>query len=573
MPRTRILRFHTAACVVLAVVLAIAEGCSSSGKDPEKSDAEPVARLERPPEQPVARSVPPAADSQPPVTVAEEPKVSGSEDHLPTAPLPSTDSQTPKKPPLRRLPREPFDPIKVNGPIFVGWPKPRLALVITGRQDGYLEPCGCAGLDRMRGGMSRRHTLFENLRTQRGWAVVGINVGGIAKGYGRQAELKFHTSIEGMRRMGYQAITLGKSDLVLPAGELAAEAASSPDDQGPFLSANVGLFGFDAKLTAKFRVVEAAGVKLGVTGVLGKKYQQEINNDEVEMADPEQALAAVVPDLKKRADYLILLAHATMEESLDLAGKFPDFDLVVTAGGAPEPPADAAQINDQKTLLVEVGEKGMDAIVLGMFDNPKRKLRYQRVPLDSRFEASEDMKLLMVGYQDQLKRLGFSGLGIGALPHPQKETLGNFVGSEKCRSCHEPSYVVWRKSGHARAYQTLLDADPPRQFDPECISCHVIGWDPGRFFPYEGGYQSLEKTPKLINVGCESCHGPGSEHVRAEMGSDETLQEKLRKAVVISKAESEEKQCLTCHDLDNSPDFDFKTYWPYVAHYEQEEEE
>ena len=37
----------------------------------------------------------------------------------------------------------PFDPIKENGPIFVDWPKPKLALVITGMQAGYLEPCGC----------------------------------------------------------------------------------------------------------------------------------------------------------------------------------------------------------------------------------------------------------------------------------------------------------------------------------------------------------------------------------------------------------------------------------------------
>ena len=47
----------------------------------------------------------------------------------------------------------PFDAVTQNGPIFKDdlgkpWPKPRLALVITGRQEGYFEPCGCAGLER-----------------------------------------------------------------------------------------------------------------------------------------------------------------------------------------------------------------------------------------------------------------------------------------------------------------------------------------------------------------------------------------------------------------------------------------
>ena len=26
------------------------------------------------------------------------------------------------------------------------------------------------------------------------------------------------------------------------------------------------------------------------------------------------------------------------------------------------------------------------------------------------------------------------------------------------------------------------------------------------------------------------------------------------------------QNCMQCHDLDNSPDFDFQTYWPQVAH-------
>ena len=38
------------------------------------------------------------------------------------------------------------DPIEANGRIFVDWPRPQAALLISGEQLGYLEPCGCAGL-------------------------------------------------------------------------------------------------------------------------------------------------------------------------------------------------------------------------------------------------------------------------------------------------------------------------------------------------------------------------------------------------------------------------------------------
>jgi hypothetical protein len=151
--------------------------------------------------------------------------------------------------------------------------------------------------------------------------------------------------------------------------------------------------------------------------------------------------------------------------------------------------------------------------------------------------------------------------------------------------CHETSYYIWKKTGHAKAFDTLVKLDPPRQFDPECVSCHVIGWHPTKYFPYEGGYESfdgdeakgLAKTPHLIDVGCESCHGPGGAHVAAEMGSDEALQRKLQKAVVVTKEEvqdhASDKYCRSCHDLDNSPEFDFETYWPKVEHYEDKDDE
>lgn len=460
-----------------------------------------------------------------------------------------------------------FDPIKENGPIFEGWPKPQLALVISGRQDGYLEPCGCAGLDRMKGGLSRRHSMFEQLRKD-GWPVVGVDVGGQGKGFGRQAVLKFQTSVDALKKMGYNAVALGTNDLRLPAGEVLAVTAATPGQQSPFLSANVALFGFAAEMTPKKAIASAGGKKVGITAVLGKSFQKEINNPDIEMVDPETALATLVPELDKECDILVLLAHATMQESMELGKKFPQFDVVVTSGGPPEPPPTPKTIPDSKTPLVEVGEKGMNVVVLGFFDDPARPIRYQRVPLDSRFPIAPEMALLMANYQTQLRTEGLQGLGIRPVPHPRNDLQGKFVGTEKCKDCHEKSYDVWKKTGHAKAWATLKATNPPRDADPECISCHVVGWHGQQFFPYESGFLSEKETPKLTDVGCEACHGPGEKHVQAEMGSDDALQKKYQQAMVVTKEESEKRQCYTCHDLDNSPDFEFKTYWPYVEHKE-----
>jgi len=377
---------------------------------------------------------------------------------------PSQLADEPAKPPPSRKGKrsgEPFDPIKENGPIFVGWPKPQAALVISGRQIGYLEPCGCAGLDRMKGGMGRRHTLMKTLAAK-GWPAVGLDVGGVAKGFGKQAELKFATAIEGMRKMGYSVVGLGVEELRLPAGLLVSLGADTPTQPGLFLSANVALFGFDAKLTPRSRVLTLGGKKIGVTAVLGKRFQKQIQSNELELSDPHKALGGVLPELAKQADFLVLLAYTAMDEAVELAKSFPRFDLVVVAEGPAEPPDRFIEVEGVKARFVAVGEKGMNVVVVGLYDDPRQPLRYQRVPLDSRFEGSREMQMLMAAYQDQLKALGFAGLDLRPVPHPQQQTNGNFVSSKKCQSCHEESYRIWRRSRHAIAFDTLVNLDPPR---------------------------------------------------------------------------------------------------------------
>ena len=164
-------------------------------------------------------------------------------------------------------------------------------------------------------------------------------------------------------------------------------------------------------------------------------------NTDLTMIDPEKLLdEAAVLLLKARANYLILLAQTTREEAIDLAKKYPDFDLVVCADGNAEPPNKAEEIVKNGTKLIEVGEKGMYAVVLGLYDDPQRPFIYQRVTLDSRFPPSQEMSALMSAYQDQLKDLGLKGLGIRPLDHPLKKFNGDFTGTDSCTKCHEESY-------------------------------------------------------------------------------------------------------------------------------------
>ncbi|MGH7743010.1 MAG: hypothetical protein ACRENS_13425, partial [Candidatus Eiseniibacteriota bacterium] len=53
-------------------------------------------------------------------------------------------------------------------------------------------------------------------------------------------------------------------------------------------------------------------------------------------------------------------------------------------------------------------------------------------------------------------------------------------------------------------------------------------------------------------VGCENCHGMGTEHQSALVGG--------------AHRRIEESVCRACHDATSSPEFDFAQFRPYVDH-------
>ncbi len=460
--------------------------------------------------------------------------------------------------------------------LFVDWPAPQAALFITGRQHGYIEPCGCTGLANQRGGLARRYSLLQQLK-ERGWPVIALDGGNQVRRFGRQAEIKFQSTAQGLQQMDYQVVGLGPDDLRLPITMLLSLA--SEDDGVPFVCCNAAFFG-EESLTPHHKVVEINGVRIGVTAVIGPGNRNLVNNAEVEFSEARDGLTKAWQALEAaNCDYYVLLAQASMDESREFARQFPNFNLVVTSGGAGEPTREPEKIAGTKVQMIQHGTKGMYVGVIGLFDDAENPVRYQRVPLDSRFPDPRPMLDLMKSYQETLQQMGLEGLQVTTRPHPSG---AKFVGSEACADCHDAEYEIWKsgldgKGGpHHHATESLVNpgerSEIARHFDPECLSCHVTGWNPQQYYPYESGYLELEKSKLLHGSGCENCHGPGSQHVAFENGDlevNEDVGAAFRDQMRLTLDAAEQK-CMTCHDLDNSPDFHikgaFERFWKRVEH-------
>ncbi|MCA8982171.1 MAG: hypothetical protein KDA76_00295 [Planctomycetaceae bacterium] len=468
--------------------------------------------------------------------------------------------------------------------IVAGWPVPKVALLLTGEQQGYLEPCGCS--ETQSGGISRRADLFRQLREDKQWPVVGLDLGDTMKRSRQQDKIKFGVLLSALADMGYQGMTLGPSDLKLEVDYLFSTIPNSVDPSVPvpFLSANVVFYETpDIGTPARYRVIEVNGLKIGVTGILGARHANDIfpqgdntANALLRIDDPVASLKPVVQELRSAGcDLLLLLSQAPRPETESILKSVPEFDLCLTGGGPEDPSGLTANIG--KTLVLEAGRKGKYAGVLAYYpDDPTMKFRYELIDLDkARFQRTPAMEQHMQFYQDMLREQQIIQ-SEPAVPHASGLT---FTGSEQCGVCHTKAFAQWKASRHSHATETLVKGHEKytetewinRVHDPECVSCHATGWNSQDAFRYESGFVSLENTPGLTGQGCENCHGPGSRHAELEQVFRETRENNAelqasRASMKLDLARAEREVCRKCHDFENSPKFDFAKYWAKIVH-------
>ena len=127
-------------------------------------------------------------------------------------------------------------------------------------------------------------------------------------------------------------------------------------------------------------------------------------------------------------------------------------------------------------------------------------------------------------------------------------TRAAYVGSDACQGCHASEHARWKAHPHAHALATLEGKG--KAADAACLGCHTTGYAKGGF-PEAG---KAAEHAALAGVGCESCHGPGGDHVPAnasKRGTIVSLADKCDSCVIL-------QVCGSCHDPDNDPGFEYE---------------
>ena len=365
-------------------------------------------------------------------------------------------------------------------------------LFVSGAIHGYLEPCGCNRPQL--GGLPRRGTALRGAPF--------VENGSLVNEPGRLNEIRFETLMVALDELGCRALNVGTGELSLGIDFLRSAQGLA---RFPLVSANVraeGKYPFPAGVS-----VRVGNTTFWVAGLV----------DAAGAAPIEEGLARIRNTRPADTDAVLLLFAGPRERAVALADSADVVVYTSTDGEARIDSPTLATPGDRGRRLLRIGRDGPSLLTLGesFADDPRMTARIREY-------------VRRVSEEDLLAKM-----------NPQVEpSAGGYVGDEACLACHADA-ESHRGDRHAIAIESLLPTG--REIDPSCIGCHVTGWGE------RTGYLDRESTPDLGHVGCESCHGPGNDHVVHR--GDLPMPGDARRA------------CDTCHTVDTDPAFEFAERW------------
>jgi 2',3'-cyclic-nucleotide 2'-phosphodiesterase (5'-nucleotidase family) len=440
----------------------------------------------------------------------------------------------------------------------------RLTIVYTSDEVGQIRSCNCSKF--RFGGYAREATAMAQIRKEARDVVVIEGGDFLGQPDVPQDRLKAKVAANAMKAIGYSALVPGEMDLDFGLSELEKLRAESGV---PFVVANACSKATGKPLFEKpYAIVQTAGgINVAIIGLLdsGMLPRSASGQSSVTATDPVAALKQTIGKVKDKASFIIVVAHTTYDRGKVLA-RVPGADVVILAHREsehvlmPEKGKDSVEAPFEKVgnclLLKSHTRTGWSigrldvTIKPGKSKDAGNKLIYLNRSFDESpvivklYEAyNKEVQDLVLRQQKQMKDQVLAQLVSHGIDPSKYKKAKPYATSEACKSCHEQAYETWKKSRHATAFASLEKRS--QSFDPECIACHTTG------SMTRGGFTDAKSTPELINVQCESCHGPGAAHIaKPAKGFGSTG----------------EDNCRSCHTEAYNPDFDYDALWKIVAH-------
>jgi len=413
--------------------------------------------------------------------------------------------------------------------------------------------------------MARRATYIRE--SSRGDAYqLNVDAGNFIHVGDWMSQIKVRYLLRAMKMIGYDAINVGFKDTVLGASLLSDLRSRY---RLPYVSANV-YYEDTGELFAEPFIIKKFGrprfffwrapdVTVGILGLNGLTPPQQMppqpeDDRKLMVGDPYEAARDAMKTLKANGcDVIIALVQMSTAQCDSLVELVAGIDLLV--GGRTSRQTLEPELRSG-VPMVEPGWQGKnEGNLLLNLDERNRVTSWEGKlqRLDESIGEDSTMVALIAEYKE--------GLHEAQINQPRPENVQEvYAGAERCGSCHQAQYEQWKTTAHADAYASLESStreDEGKKF--ECLPCHTTG------FRQYNGYWSVDTTPEMANVQCETCHGFGMRHLlNREQGverhklPDGRLMPELPIITMYT--------CVRCHNQERDPEFDFPEDRRKVAH-------
>ena len=342
----------------------------------------------------------------------------------------------------------------------------------------------------------------------------------------------------------------GKS---LTKSEFARKSESHPVFKR-FVSANIKSDSRDFVTPPPFMVREVPQVnspKPLRVAFIGLSEMSAIPLSGIKIADPIESAKRFVPEAKRNAEIVIVLARLSTDLAARLAREVQGIDVIITGTGEIFTPS----FRLGETLLTFTPLESRMVGELRFYKNEQGKFTYRDrfISLDEGVADDAEAVQLVNGAKEaktdaykaaQALLIQFlSSVKMRPVWTPEKaklkpESPAEYISAAACAQCHTDQYVKWSNSKHARATDGLMHNKD--DFDANCLQCHATG-------------KSAKELPKYTAVQCEECHGPGSNHA-------------IKPLKGYGKVGNLKSACSSCHTQQTSPNFDPQAAWLKIKH-------
>ena len=432
-----------------------------------------------------------------------------------------------------------------------------LVVHFTGDVTGRLEPCGC--FTGQYGGLTRLSVWLRETNNASADQTLNVDVGDALAG-GEDYHLHQHRYLtQAFGRMNFAALNIGAREASLSLEQLRTLVS---DSAVPLVSANLFAVDSGEAVAPPIQVVERAGRRIAIVGVVDPRSVAERLGDGLRIEAMDTALSNLLPAIEnEKPDLVVLLAFTDEGGMRELAKRFYEFDIIL-GGDVPQPAQHLIRENDSLISYTTNQARAVGRLILPPTGTKEAEPGFEMTLLHDGIQQSRDLIELSKSYRDFLRDTPLAvdspddGDQADNDPNriPGTASPFTFIGSEACTGCHQEDHTIWAKSGHGHAFETLKTKGA--EADPNCIGCHTVG------FGESSGYRREYAGQRLASVGCESCHGPGSEHVsqRSQALADSAFE------VRFKFRKLGEADCTRCHYGEFSRPFVWKRFWPLIEH-------